>query len=201
MTTARLWKRRFLLSSWQTRLLLMSDAKLTLLWCGGKKKKGEAKQWKKKKKKNPPKNFTPVKFDATTSKVWHRNMLADMKYVTRLQQVEAHCRVGKHLSICGCFAEFNSSQRLYWRDSRSETILPYVRNGGFIWTNRKTIRGFKCSATCGVWQRQQMNLRWNNVALYQTWNSPRLKTPPEHEGEIKEKITNNGRNPLKKSNH
>lgn len=140
-----------------------------------------------------------MKFDATTSKVWHRNMLADMKYVTRLQQVEARCRVGKHLSICGCFVEFNSSQWLYRHDSWSETILPYVHNGGFILTNRKTIRGFKCSATCtcAVWQRQQINLRWNNVALYQTWNRthplcfPRLKTPPEHEEELKEKIKNN----------
>lgn len=99
----------------------------TLNWhcCGAAGKKKKAKQNNERRKKNPPKNFTPVKFYATTSKVWHRNMLADMKYVTRLQQVEAHCRVGKHLSICGCFVEFNSSQRLYRRDSRSETILPY----------------------------------------------------------------------------
>lgn len=185
MTTARLWKRRFLLSSWQTRLLLMSDAKLTLLWCGGKKKKAKQNN-ERRRKKNPPKNFTPVKFDATTSKVWHRNMLADMKYVTRLQQVEAHCRVGKHLSICGCFAEFNSSQRLYRRDSRSETILPC--EASFEQTEKQSA-GSNAQRR-GVWQRQQMNLRWNNVALYQTWNSPRLKTPPEHEGEIKEKITN-----------
>lgn len=60
------------------------DERCMLNWhcCGARGKKKTMKE----KKNNPPKIFTPVKFDATTSKVWHRNMLADMKYVTGLQQ-------------------------------------------------------------------------------------------------------------------
>lgn len=61
------------------------DERRMLNWhcCGKKKKK---KQKKTIKEKQSSKIFPHVKFDGTTSKVWHRNILTDVKYSARLQR-------------------------------------------------------------------------------------------------------------------
>lgn len=114
-------------------------AKLTLLWWKKSKEKKE-------KKKQSAKNFTPVKFDATTSKVWHRNTLADMKYLTRLQQ---GCSRWKHTVVLAntCQSVAVSYSLIRVNDFIGMTVVQkqvcQMQNVGYILRNRKTIHRFK----------------------------------------------------------
>lgn len=110
------------------------------------------------KKKQSTKNFTPVKFDATTSKVWHRNMLADMKYVRRLQEVEARCHVDKHLSICGRGA-FHSGQ---WLD-RCETrnLTNWKNNSQVQMSEFDSHSSWAADEAQMKWCRSESNMKWN----------------------------------------
>lgn len=176
------------------------DERCMLNWhcCGGKKAKQNNKR-----KKQSAKNFTPVKFDATTSKVWHRNILADMKYLARLQR---GCSRWMHTVVLAntCQSALVSYRLIRVNDFIGMTVVQkqfcQVQNVGYILTNRKTIHRFKsnthtrvCVRTCGVWQWQQMNLGWNRVSRYNIWSGshprhwPCLKASPEQREKDKRK--------------
>lgn len=131
------------------------DERCMLNWhcCGGKKRRKKAKQNnKKKKKQSTKKKFHPLwNSNATTSEVWHRNILADMKYLTRLQPAAAggstrRCwQTAVDLGLVSC--TLICSQWLYLHDSGSENNPAVCKSAGNILTNRggkkKQSAGFK----------------------------------------------------------
>lgn len=108
------------------------------------------------------------------------------KVTARLQQVEARRCVGKHLSICGRFIHFNSSQWLYRHDSCWEGILPSAQCRLHFnkQKNNPQVQTKHSDSVCAHVESDS-DCRWNNAALHQTWNWKRpqwlscLKTSPE----------------------
>lgn len=96
--------------------------------CGGKKAKQNNKRKNYPPKISPQWNLTPRLRKCDTETYWQIWNI-QQGYVRR-QQVEAHCYLGKHLSICGGFAQFNLSQMtlLAWQLFRAECRLNFNKH-------------------------------------------------------------------------
>lgn len=119
------------------------DERCMLKWQCGKKKK----------RIHPKFNLLCQDFKSDTETCWQ---------IWNMKQGGSRWKHGSFANTClsGCFLKFNLSQWLF----------PYKRAyTGWRLQFKRVNRLQKCDTRVLGWQPLQINLRWNNVVVHQTW--------------------------------